>query len=64
MRELIIFLISVILSTWLNIIYFEELVNLFAYQPLLLLLIIFGGFCWIYFTLSNMVEIFWIKGIK
>lgn len=44
MRELIIFLISVILSTWLNIIYFEELVNLFTYQPLLSLLIIFGGF--------------------
>lgn len=62
MRELIIFLISLILGTWLHIFFFEELLNVFAYNPPLALLSILCGFLWVYFTLSSLYGYF--GGIK
>ena len=56
MKETINFLLALILTTWLNIFFFEKLLSIFIYSPLLSLLYIFCGFFWIYFTLGNLFE--------
>lgn len=58
MRELTIFLISIILNTWYHIFFFEELLNTFIYSPILALISVICSFLWIYLTLSNIYGYF------